>query len=205
MVVLMALGFAAYFQLGQDEDPPFTFRAMVVQAFWPGATAQQMAEQVTDKIERTLQEVPYSGRDPQLHQAGRVADHPATEGLVAAQGSGGGLVPGAQEGRRHAWQPARRRDRAVLQRRVRRRLRHRSMPCRRMAFSTRNCASTPTRVRSRLLRVKDVAKVEIFGAQAEKVFVEISQKRLAQLGLDFNQVIAQLGRTRTRSRAPGRS
>ncbi|WP_442975154.1 efflux RND transporter permease subunit, partial [Salmonella enterica] len=62
MVVLMVLGFVAYFQLGQDEDPPFTFRAMVVQAFWPGATAQQVAEQVTDKIERTLQEVPYADK-----------------------------------------------------------------------------------------------------------------------------------------------
>ena len=48
-------------------------------------------------------------------------------------------------------------------------------------------------VRQRLLRVPDVAKVEIFGAQAEKLFVEISHKRLAQLGLDLNQVIAQLG------------
>ena len=57
--MLLVLGTAAFFQLGQDEDPPFTFRAMVVQAFWPGATAQQMAEQVTDKIEKTLQEVPY--------------------------------------------------------------------------------------------------------------------------------------------------
>ena len=44
-----------------------------------------------------------------------------------------------------------------------------------------------------LLRVPDVAKVEIFGAQDEKLFIEISQKRLAQLGLDINQVIAQLG------------
>ncbi len=60
MVALMVLGFAAYFQLGQDEDPPFTFRAMVVRTYWPGATAQQVAEQVTDKLERTLQEVPYS-------------------------------------------------------------------------------------------------------------------------------------------------
>jgi multidrug efflux pump len=58
MLVLMLLGFVAYFQLGQDEDPPFTFRAMVVRTYWPGATAQQVAEQVTDKIERTLQEVP---------------------------------------------------------------------------------------------------------------------------------------------------
>src|SRR6476661_7323188 len=60
MIVLMVLGAVSYFQLGQDEDPPFTFRAMVVRVFWPGATAQQVAEQVTDKIERTLQEVPYS-------------------------------------------------------------------------------------------------------------------------------------------------
>jgi multidrug efflux pump len=58
LIALMVLGFAAYFQLGQDEDPPFTFRAMVVRTYWPGATAQQVAEQVTDKIERTLQEVP---------------------------------------------------------------------------------------------------------------------------------------------------
>ena len=57
MVVLLALGVAAWFQLGQDEDPPFTFRAMVVQARWPGASAQQMAEQVADRIERALQEV----------------------------------------------------------------------------------------------------------------------------------------------------
>jgi len=62
MLVLMVLGLAAYFQLGQDEDPPFTFRIMVVRAMWPGATAQQMAEQVTDKIERTLQEVPYADK-----------------------------------------------------------------------------------------------------------------------------------------------
>ena len=62
MIVLMVMGFAAYFQLGQDEDPPFTFRLMVVQAFWPGATAMQMADQVTDKIEKTLQEVPYSDK-----------------------------------------------------------------------------------------------------------------------------------------------
>ncbi len=60
MIVLMLLGVSSYFQLGQDEDPPFTFRVMVVRTYWPGATTQQMAEQVTDKLERTLQEVPYS-------------------------------------------------------------------------------------------------------------------------------------------------
>ena len=47
-------------------------------------------------------------------------------------------------------------------------------------------------MRSQLLRVPDVAKVEVFGAQPEKIFVEISQKKLAQLGLDFNQVLSQI-------------
>ena len=56
MVVLMVMGFAAYFQLGQDEDPPFTFRAMVIQAFWPGATAQQMSQQVIKPLETVLTE-----------------------------------------------------------------------------------------------------------------------------------------------------
>ena len=48
-------------------------------------------------------------------------------------------------------------------------------------------------VRQQLLRVPDVAKVELFGVQDEKLFIEISQKRLAQLGLDMNAVLAQLG------------
>jgi multidrug efflux pump len=48
-------------------------------------------------------------------------------------------------------------------------------------------------VRGQMLRVPNVAKVELFGVQAEKLFVEISQKRLAQLGVDLNTVIAQLG------------
>src|SRR5690606_6954432 len=62
MIVLMVLGIGAYFQLGQDEDPPFTCRAMGGRADWPGATAQQVADQVADRIEKTLQEVPYADK-----------------------------------------------------------------------------------------------------------------------------------------------
>ncbi|MCG2937682.1 hypothetical protein, partial [Escherichia coli] len=46
--------------------------------------------------------------------------------------------------------------------------------------------------RQQLLRVPDVAKVELFGVQDEKLFIEISQQRLSQLGLDMTQVLAQL-------------
>jgi len=62
MVVLLAAGALSFFELGQDEDPPFTFRAMVIRVYWPGASAQQMAEQVADRIERKLQEVPYADK-----------------------------------------------------------------------------------------------------------------------------------------------
>jgi len=53
-----AFGILAYTRLAQSEDPPFTFRVMVIRTFWPGATARQVQEQVTDRIGRKLQETP---------------------------------------------------------------------------------------------------------------------------------------------------
>jgi len=192
MVVLMVLGIAAYFQLGQDEDPPFTFRAMVVQAFWPGASAQQMAEQVTDKIERTLQEVPYADKIRSYTKPG--------ESLTIFQ-----LKDSAPPKEVTAsWYQARKRVGDMRS----------TLPTGVVGpvfnddfgdvygsifalsadgFSREELRVFAERVRQQLLRVDDVAKVEVFGAQAEKIFIEISQKRLAQLGLDLNQVIAQIG------------
>ena len=181
MVVLMVLGVAAYFQLGQDEDPPFTFRAMVVQAFWPGASAQQMAEQVTDKIEKTLQEVPYADKIRSYTKPG--------ESLTILQLADSSPAKEVA----NSWYQARKRVGDMRS----------TLPAGVVGpvfnddfgdvygsiFALSADGFTPEelrvfaeRVRQRLLRVPDVAKVEIFGAQAEKVFVEISQKRLAQLG-----------------------
>ena len=59
LMVLLALGGVfAYGQLGQFEDPPFTFKVVVVKTSWPGAAAREIAQQVTDRIERKLQELP---------------------------------------------------------------------------------------------------------------------------------------------------
>jgi multidrug efflux pump subunit AcrB len=192
MVVLMVLGFAAYFQLGQDEDPPFTFRVMVVQAFWPGASAQQMAEQVTDKIEKTLQEVPHADVIRSYTKPG--------ESLTLLQlkdSSPPKEVP-------DSWYQARKRVgdmRSTLPQGVIGPVFNDNFgdvygsifALRSDGFSREETRRFAERVRQQLLRVPDVAKVEIFGAQAEKVFVEISHRRLAQLGLDMNQVIAQIG------------
>lgn len=58
LVLLLAAGAFSLLRIGQKEDPDFTFRVMVVQVLWPGATAEEMQDQVVDKIERKLQETP---------------------------------------------------------------------------------------------------------------------------------------------------
>jgi multidrug efflux pump subunit AcrB len=191
MVVMLVLGVAAYFQLGQDEDPPFTFRVMVVQAFWPGATAQQMAEQVTDKLERTLQEVPNSDvirsyTKPgesltllELKDSTPPKDVPATWYQVRKKiGDMRSSLPAGVIG------PVFNDDFGDVYGSI--------YALSADGFSDEELRVFAEQVRTQLLRVPDVAKVEVFGAQAEKIFVEISQKRLAQLGLDMNQVVAQL-------------
>ena len=57
MILLGAAGVWSYLNLGQSEDPPFTFRMMVIKTFWPGASAEQVELQVTDRIEEKLQEL----------------------------------------------------------------------------------------------------------------------------------------------------
>jgi multidrug efflux pump subunit AcrB len=59
MLALTAAGIFAFLSLGRAEDPPFTIKQMVVSAMWPGATSREMEQQVTDKLETKLQELPY--------------------------------------------------------------------------------------------------------------------------------------------------
>ena len=192
MVVLMVLGMASYFQLGQDEDPPFTFRAMVVRTYWPGATAQQVAEQVTDKLERTLQEVPYADKIRSYSKPGesqiifQIKDYskPAD-------------VP-------NVWYSVRKKIgdiRYTLPQGVQGPFFNDEFgdvfgviyALDAPGFNPAEVKKFADDVRQQLLRVKDVAKVEQFGVQDEKIFVEIPQKRLVQLGLDLNAVLSQLG------------
>jgi len=56
MIAVIAAGLSSYFRLGRNEDPAFTFRTMVVQASWPGATLDETLQQVTERIERKLKE-----------------------------------------------------------------------------------------------------------------------------------------------------
>ena len=58
MLVLAAVGVGAYLRLGQAEDPDFSFKLMVVRTMWPGASAEEVERQLTDRIEKKLQETP---------------------------------------------------------------------------------------------------------------------------------------------------
>jgi multidrug efflux pump subunit AcrB len=191
MIVLMLLGVAAYFQLGQDEDPPFTFRAMVVRTYWPGATAQQMAEQVTDKLEKTLQEVPYSDKIRSYSKPGE-----SQIILEIKDSSPAAEVP-------NVWYQVRKKVndmRYTLPQGVQGPFFNDEFgdvygviyALEADGFSNAELKEFADDVRQQLLRVKDVSKVELFGVQDEKLFIEISQRRLSQLGLDMNQVLGQL-------------
>jgi multidrug efflux pump len=191
MVALMLLGLAAFFQLGQDEDPPFAFRIMVTRAYWPGASAQVMAEQVTDKLERTLQEVPYVDKVRSYTKPGE-----SYTLLLLKDSTNPKDVP-------DLWYQARKKVGDMKQ----------TLPqgvigpffndefgdvygsiyaLSADGFSDEELRQYADRVRSTFLSVPDVAKVELFGVQPEKVFVEIPQFRLAQLGLNLQDLINQL-------------
>jgi len=145
---------------------------MVVRAYWPGATAQEMADQVTDKIERTLQEVPYADKirsysKPgeaqiifQLKDSSRPADVPQIWYQVRKRvGDMRGTLPAGVIG------PFFNDDFGDVYGVI--------YALEADGFSPAEMRDFADTVRQQLLRVQDVAKVELFGVQDEKVFVEV--------------------------------
>ncbi len=191
MVVLLLGGVLAYLQLGQDEDPPFTFRAMVVRAYWPGASAEQMVEHVTDRIERVLQTVSHADKIRSYAKPG--------ETVTILQLSE--AAPVAEVG--DSWYQVRKKIQDIED----------EFPSGVMgpyfndefgdtygvifAFSSDGFSYADLKryvddARQQLLRVKDVAKVELFGVQDEKVYIEIPNSKLAQLGISIQDIATQL-------------
>jgi multidrug efflux pump subunit AcrB len=191
IAALLIGGILSYQQLGQDEDPPFTFRAMVISAVWPGATAVQMAEQVTDPLERKLQETPYVDRIRSFSKPGE------TTIIIELRES----TPPAETA--PAWYQVRKKigDMAA------------TLPQGVIGpffndefgdtygsifalsgdgFSQAEMRDYADFVRQQLLTVPLVAKVEQFGVQEEKVYIEFSSKKFAQLGVPFEQIVNQI-------------
>ena len=191
IVALLLGGALSYTRLGQDEDPPFTFRAMVVRANWPGATALQMADQVTDKLEKKLQETPYidkirSYSKPgetliilQLRESTSPRDTTAAWYQVRKKiGDIRGTLPGGvigpffndEFGDTFGSIFALSGD----------------------GFTYAEVKDYADFVRQQLLAVRSVAKVELYGVQDEKINIEFSHKKFAQLGIPIESVVSQL-------------
>ena len=191
MIALLFLGVGSYFQLGQDEDPPFAFRAMVVRTFWPGATATQVADQVTNKIERTLQEVPSIDKIRSFSHPGEsmviffakdstpAKDIPNIFYTVRKKiGDSKSYLPIGVQG------PYFDDDfgdtYGVIY----------AMSAK--GYSPGEVRDFTTNVRQRLLQVKDVGKVNVYGLQDEQVYIELSRKKMAQYALSPAVVAQQL-------------
>ncbi len=192
LIVVFALsGAFAYTKLGQSEDPPFTFKVMVVKTQWPGATAREMELQVTDKIERKLQELPLqfvrSYSKPGESLVFVALDDTLPSSAVPDYwyqvrkkiGDIRGTLPSGISG------PYFNDEFGDTYTNV--------YALTGQGFGYRDLKEFADRFREELLRVKGVAKVDFIGEQEEKIFIELSNSKLATLGLEPAQIFATLG------------
>ena len=187
MIALAVIGAWSYKHLGQSEDPPFTFKAMVVQTRWPGATAEQVSRQVTEPIEKALMntgqyefiqsysrpgesQVIFMARDsmrskdvPELYyQVRKKVGDIRTQLPAEVVGPFFNDEFGDTFGNIYAL-TGKGYDYALM----------------------RDYAD---RIQLELQRVADVGKVDLLGLQDEKVWIELSNTKLATLGVSMQQV-----------------
>jgi multidrug efflux pump len=191
ILAIAIAGFFGYFKLGQREDPDFTFRAINVRTLWPGATSQQVDDQLTNRIEKKLQELPYFKRTQSYSKSG--------ESLIILE-----LLDTAPRAEvQQIWYQARKKINDI---------RH-TLPQEAIGpffndefgdvfgsiyaftgdgFNLSELRDKLEDVQQNLLRIKDVSKVELIGVQDDKIYVEIGNTKLAAFGIDANQIAAQL-------------
>lgn len=191
MVVAVVAGVFAFIRLGRNEDPAFVIKTMVVSAVWPGASMDETLSQVTERLERQIEETPGLDSVRSFTRPG------VTTIFVNLKGD----VPGRQV--QDTWY----RVRNLIAD-----MRH-TLPAGTLGpffndrfgdtfgiiygftsdgFTSRELRDHVETIRSRLLLVPDVSKIEIIGAQDERIFIEFSVRELANLGLDRGGLLAAL-------------
>jgi multidrug efflux pump subunit AcrB len=191
MIAFMAAGLFSYLHLGRQEDPDFTIKTMVIQAQWPGASAEELTRQVTERIEKKLEElesldytksVTVAGQTTvfvYLRDSTKAGDVTPTwvrvRNMVAdikgdfPQGVIGPLFNdrfGDVFGNIYAFTSD--------------------------GLSQRQLRDRVDDIRGKILTVPDVGKVDILGAQDEVIYLEFSTRKIAALGLDTRSIIASL-------------
>ena len=188
MLVVAIAGIFQYGQLGRDEDPPFTIKTMVVKTLWPGATTLDTVRQVTDRIEKKLEELPNLDYLKSYTKPGESVVFVYLKDSTAASD-----VP-------DLWYQVRKKVGDMKQ----------TLPqgvqgpffndefgdtyalifaLTSDGFSPRELRDYSERVRAELLSVPDVSKIDLLGTQDEKIYLEFSTQRLAAMGLDISELI----------------
>lgn len=191
MIALAAAGIWSYFALGKAEDPEFTIKIMIVRTFWPGATANEVEQQVTDRIEKKLQETPYFDSVRSFSRAGESVVYVFLKDYTPPKDV------------TNIWYQVRKKVSDIRG----------SLPEGVVgpffndefgdtfgivyAFTSDGFSHAELRrmvedVRQELLSIPDIGKVELIGAQPEKIFIEVSHHKLATLGIDPNVIIQTL-------------
>ncbi|UNT12550.1 efflux RND transporter permease subunit [Pseudomonas sp. I3-I5] len=187
MILLAGVGALSYTKLGQSEDPPFTFKAMVIRTLWPGATAEEVARQVTERIEKKLME---TGEYEKIVSFSRPGESQVT--FMARDALHSADIP-------TLWYQIRKKVADI---------RHTLPPEVQGPFFNDEFGTTfgniyaltgpgfdyavlkdyADRIQIQLQRVKDVGKVELIGLQDEKIWIELSNVKLATLGIPLQAV-----------------
>lgn len=187
MILLAAVGAMSYTKLGQSEDPPFTFKAMVIRTLWPGATAEEVSRQVTERIEKKLME---TGEYERIVSFSRPGESQVT--FMARDSMHSQAIP-------ELWYQIRKKVADI---------RHTLPPEIQGPFFNDEFGTTfgniyaltgagfdyavlkdyADRIQIQLQRVKDVGKVELLGLQDEKIWIELSNVKLATLGVPLQAV-----------------
>ena len=191
MLIIAVAGVLSYTRLGRSEDPDFTVKTMVVQAAWPGATLSDTLQQVTDRIESKLQETPGLDYLKSYTSAGQT-----TIFVNLKDSTRPSEVP-------DIWYQVRKKVGDIRN----------MMPQGIVGpgfndefgdtygivygftadgFTDRELRDHVIEIRKQLLRLPDISKIDILGAQDERVYVEFSEQQLAGLGIDRSALVAAL-------------
>ena len=191
LVLLLAAGAFSLLRIGQKEDPDFTFRVMVVQVLWPGATTEEMQDQVIDKIERKLQETPgleflRSYTRPGfgsifVNLKGSVRGEAVKDAFYQARKKVGDIRQTLPEGVIGPFFNDEFGDTYISLYAVAG-----------QGYSYPELKAFAKNARDILLRNPGVAKVDLLGLQDERVFIEVSSSALAERGLSALDIQAAL-------------
>ncbi|WP_377705657.1 efflux RND transporter permease subunit [Pseudoduganella sp. UC29_71] len=192
LICLISLaGVIAFFKLGRAEDPAFTVKVMTVITAWPGATAQEMQDQVAEKLEKRLQELRWYDRSETYTRPGlafttltlRDSTPPAEvqEQFYQARKKVGDEAANLPSG---VIGPMVNDEYADVTFAL--------FALKAKGEAQRLLARDAERLRQRLLHVPGVKKVNIIGEQAERIYVEFAHERLATLGIAPQDVFAAL-------------